>query len=92
MIQVYWHEAQIACSLYAFGSYMMKKEGVPILKLFRETSFLAKILSREYVLENKMIKFKEFSKLLNILIKRNILKEEQDKIKVIQMKFSKLIL
>ena len=60
----------------------MSSDGVDEAKLFEETSLLAITLSREYVIENKMVRREEFSKLLEKMVAKGTLKRDQGRIKV----------
>ena len=60
----------------------MESDGVDEAILFEETALLANTLSREYVIENKMTRKNEFTKLLGELVSKKILTRDQCKIKV----------
>ena len=59
---------------------MMTKNGVDKERLFQETQFLANVLEREYIIENKMMREDEFEKKLVLLEKLKIIEVSEGKV------------
>ena len=78
---LFFNEALIACSLVAFGYELAWKDGVPVERLWESTSYLQKLIGKEWFTW-KTLDQENFNNLLSSMLQRETLIQDGDKIKV----------
>ena len=82
LMHVFANEAFCACAISSFGHQMAWKEGVPQERLFEECLFLVRLFKNELVLKEQVTDKKSFDRLMELMCNRNIITNDQGKIKV----------
>jgi 1-acyl-sn-glycerol-3-phosphate acyltransferase len=77
-------ESIIACALFSFGEKMAWGQGVPKTRLCEEIKFLCSLLESEYYLRDPLSSPESQLKAIEILKKRGIVEEIEDKYRIIR--------
>ena len=77
-------EAIIACALFSFGEKLAWGQGVPKSRLIEEVKFLCSLLESEYYLRESICSSECQQKAFEILKKRGVLEETEDKFRIIR--------
>ena len=78
---IFFNEAIVACSLASFGYELAWKEGVPVDRLWESTSYLQKLVGKEFYTWKRLTK-ENFEALLATMIERETFQLRDGKIKV----------
>ncbi|OMJ82851.1 hypothetical protein SteCoe_16318 [Stentor coeruleus] len=77
-------EAIVACALFSFGEKLAWGEGVQKKRLMEEINFLCALLESEYYLRESIRSPEPQAKAIEMLIKRGIIEEIDDKYRIIR--------
>jgi len=81
LLHVFFQEAVVTCALVAFGYELAWKDGVTIERLWESTSFLGKLVRKEYYTTSELDQ-SQFQNLLTTMISRETFQLQDNKIKV----------
>ena len=81
-MHVFILESMVACALVSFGQQLAWKEGVPLERLWTETSFLHNLLKDEFITRQGLNNVQNLWIVINVMASRGILQVENDKIRV----------